>query len=213
MLSTFDDAMDDRIRAGHACDQIYRRHWGRLVQEARARGCDEHESLDVVQDLFLRLFRRGMLLPLHSRPTQVQTAVLSRTLRWVILNRWRRRTSARRGQGQATVSLDTLLEEGHELASPSGDPATELDRAWAHGVLENSLEHLRASMSSSQWRSLEPALLQDQSSSPPPTAASTANRVALHRARHRLRQLLADAVGSDIRTAHNALLNALVLPG
>ena len=40
-----------------ACERLYRRHQATLVAVARRRGCDEHEAWDVVQEVFLRVFR------------------------------------------------------------------------------------------------------------------------------------------------------------
>jgi len=172
-----------RSQADLACEALYRLHQDSLVRFARLRGCDEHEAWDVVQDLFLRVFRMGMILALSARGEDWQRAWLLRTLRWMICNHHRHRTTLKRGSGAALESLDQLLDDGLDL--PCHDtPATEHDRRWALSVLERGIGRLRASMRPAAWAGVESSLFNGVS------AATPAARVAAHRARVRLRELI-----------------------
>lgn len=174
---------DRRSQADLACDTLYRLHQDSLVRFARLRGCDEHEAWDVVQELFLRVFRTGMILALSTRGEDWQRAWLLRTLRWMICNHHRHRTTLKRGSGAALESLDQLLDDGLDV--PCHDtPATEHDRRWALSVLERGIGRLRASMRPAAWAGVESSLFNGVS------AATPAARVAAHRARVRLRELI-----------------------
>jgi RNA polymerase sigma factor (sigma-70 family) len=179
----------------HACDHLYRRHQLSLVSFARLRGCDEHEAWDLVQELFLRAFRLGMIQPLSSRPEEMQRAWLLRTLRWMLINLHRRRTRMRRG-GHTLESLDLLIEEGVEFSSVS-TPAGDFDRQWARAVLDRCLSRLRSSIKPAAWRAFESAL---QGTEAPNTPAM---RVAAHRTRVRLRQMI------RVEACEEALLQAV----
>lgn len=166
-----------------ACDHLYRRHQPSLVSFACLRGCDEHEARDVVQDLFLRVFQLGMILPLSSRTEDMQRSWLLRTLRWIICNHYRHRTRLRRGGGLTTESLEHLMEEGIDFPgtnTPSGD----YDRRWATSVVERCYARLRQSTKQNAWHALESSLHGADSRTTP------AMRVAAHRTRVRLRQLI-----------------------
>lgn len=166
----------------HACDHLYRRHQLSLVNFARRRGCDEHEAWDVVQEVFLRVFRLGMVLPLSSRSEEIQRIWLLRTMRWMLINQHRRRTRQRRGGAAGIESLDQLLDEGLEIAS--GDtPEAHHDRHWAMHTIERGLLKLRAATKPAVWLVMQNALWGTDS----PTGAQ---RVAAHRARVRLRECI-----------------------
>ena len=180
----------------HACDHLYRRHQVSLVNFARLRGCDEHEAWDVVQELFLRAFRLGMILPLASRTEEMQRTWLLRSLRWMLINLHRRRTRLRRGGGHALESLDLLIEEGFDFAT-AGTPAAEYDRQWAAAVLDQCLACLRGSIKPAAWMAFDSAM---HGADAPTTPA---RRVAAHRARVRLRQMIRSV------TSEEALLHAV----
>ncbi len=175
-------------------DRLYESHQMSLVRYATLRGCDEHEAWDIVQELFLRVHRRGMIAPLTAKSEDRQRVWLRRTLLWMILNAHRHKSAIRRSGGYALESLDFLLESGQEVASET-TPASEYDRAWAASVMERGLSRLCNLLSSNAWQSIEPNLLgqnsKDLDQRPDPTL-----RVAVHRARVRLRELLAFEAGA-----------------
>jgi RNA polymerase sigma factor (sigma-70 family) len=180
----------------HACDNLYRRHQVTLVNFARLRGCDEHEAWDVVQELFLRVFRLGMVLPLSSRTEEMQRTWLLRTLRWMLINLHRRRTRLRRGGSYSIESLELLTEEGREF-SAVGTPAGEYDRQWAVSVLERCLSHLHQSSKPDAWMAFEAGLTGSETRSTP------AMRVAAHRTRVKLKRLI------RVEACKESLLQAL----
>lgn len=189
-------------------DRLYESHQLSLVRYATLRGCDEHEAWDIVQELFLRVHRRGMIALLIAKSEDLQRAWLMRTLLWMILNAHRHKSAIRRSGGYALESLDLLLESGQEVASET-TPASDYDRAWAASVMERGLSRLRSFLSSNAWQSIEPNLLgqnaKDLDQRPDPTL-----RVAVHRARVRLRELLAleAGAGTNLVMGKSLLLEA-----
>lgn len=167
------------------CDRLYRHHQATLVGFACRRGCDEHEAWDVVQELFLRVFRRGMLIPLSTWTEEAQRGWLLRALRWIISNQLRDRLRVKRGSGHAHESLEHLLDGGQDIPG-NGTPATEHDRRWAVSVLERGMARLRADMKPAAWAGFESSLWGGESASP----STPAMRVAGHRARRRLREII-----------------------
>lgn len=160
----------------------YLSHRRRLIALAIARGFDEHEAEDVVQDLFAALLRVGRLEELEAMPEDAQAALLACRLKSLLMNR--RRDSQRLCRAaHRTVPLADLEEVNWQ---PSHDvtPAVELDRAWALGMVSKALRRLRTECGASTWSTVAPALRGE------PSDASTRGRVALHRARRRLGELM-----------------------
>jgi len=166
-----------------ACAFLYREHLVELLYLSRQRGIDEHEAQGLVQELFLRVFHLRLFRVLAERPYPSRRAWLVRTLRWMILNQHRHRSRQRRGGAVCVESLEALVEEGHEITG--GDAPDVLhDRRWAMNVLERGLIRLRTTLKPAAWPVMEGILAGDG------TAASGKQRVAAHRARLRLREMI-----------------------
>ena len=185
-----------------------RSHWTRLCAIARCRGLDEHETEDAVQDVFMRLLQRDQLVAITELPSpEHQAAYLTIRLHRELHHRWRDRRRLRRGGGIAAVSLsdDTAV-----YREPSHQHTAEwhLSVAWVNEVLENAFTRLRAELKPAVWDRLEPALRKTGVTS---TKQSGATRTALHRARHRLREMLVIEVAgaSSLRDAASRLFSAL----
>ncbi len=187
------EAADSCRKLDQACELLYQSHQLCLVKFACQRGCDEHEAWDAVQELFLRIFRIGMLEHLCTKPLEWQRAWLLRTLNWIVLNKWRHKNALRRGDGSLTVSIDALLEAGSDLPGP-GSPETEHDRAWIMSMIERGVNRLRSSVGDLQWKRIEPTLFGMDSAEDVPDY-TPALRVAVHRARSRLRDMIASEAG------------------
>lgn len=171
---------------------LYRRHWPMLCAFARSRGCEAHDAEDAVQELFAKLLAQGQ----HERAAAIpddaeQAAFLLARLRTHLIKRWRHRTRQRRGGGMTSFSL--TQEEGGDMdiADPRAAPDAELDRGWARGVLDHALNRisveLQAQGRGEVWGCLERSVIEGARCERPLNGAL---RVALHRAKRRLQELI-----------------------
>lgn len=174
-----------------ALDSFCRAHWRRLHAVACQRGCTSAEAEDAVQDVFLSLARRGVLEALANRPAEAQSAYLFLRLRCVLLNRWRDAHRQRRGALMVTLSLDDEL-----VSEPPTHvtPATEADRPWLEQCITLAVEKLKLQTREQTWDQIGPVLLDEGE-----VAQSGAQRVAVHRARQRLRHLLREEMNGSFR--------------
>ncbi|MBK8094479.1 MAG: sigma-70 family RNA polymerase sigma factor [Verrucomicrobiaceae bacterium] len=176
-----------------ACDSLYRRHYASLCAFARSHGCESHDAEDAAQDLFAKLHAQGQL----DRAAAIvdesgQSAFLLARMRTLLIKRWRHRTRLRRGGGATCLSLHD--EEGIpiDIADTSHLPDHELDRDWARAVLDRALQRISDELTTTgrgdMWQQLDRDLSGE--SQPQHTPRSGALRIALHRARRRLRSLI-----------------------
>jgi DNA-directed RNA polymerase specialized sigma24 family protein len=157
----------------------------------------------------MRLLQRDHLLGIvqMSSPDH-QAAYLSTTLSWQLKNRRRDQHRLCRGGGLSFVSLS---DDEHSSIEPSHqhNPELQLSIAWVNERLDKAYACLRSELKPETWPCVESALLGEDAPSDAPQ--SGAIRVAVHRARRRLRVILANDVpgAADLREAAAQLLGAL----
>ncbi len=183
---------------------LYRRHWHALCAFARAKGCESHDAEDAVQELFAKLVAQGQ----HERAAAIaspgeQSAFLVARLRTHLIKRWRHRTRLRRGGGAACLSLSDEEGQDIDVADTRSTPDRELDRAWARNVIDVALERvsveLRAQGRGEVWGCLEQSVTDGGRGARPQSGAL---RVALHRAKNRLRTLIRAQFDGEEEEAH-----------
>ena len=188
-----------------ACDTLYRRHYAHLCAFARARGCEAHEAEDAAQDLFAKLFAQGQIDRAAAiTDSEGQSAFLLARMRTLLIKRWHYRTRLCRGGGAVCLSLHDDEGQAVDIADASHCPDTEMDREWARAVLERALQRmndeLHATGRADMWDQLEEDLNDEVRSRSERSPRSGALRVALHRARRRLRDFIREqlqASGDD----------------
>lgn len=167
---------------------LYLRQFSLLKTQARSLGYDLHTSEDAAQDVLVRLLRQGRLHELCALPWPHQQASLRVRLRCHLSNRWRDSRRQRRGGTLVFVPLiqddGTVLEVADERAMPPGH------HAWfSEARLTCALRRLRHELRPRAWLQVRP-YLEGGESGVRPQRQSPATRVALFRARQRLRELL-----------------------
>ena len=169
-----------------------RKHWRRLQAFAVRSVGSWTEAEDVVQELFLGLVRNDKVAGLAGRSPGEQHAYLSLRLNCLLRSRWR---NARRGR--RLIMFDALpLDEAHaEEAATRVSPASEADRAWLAACIKTALERLRQQTNQAVWNQVSLRLDgQDERS-----RQTGAQRVALHRARQKLRELLREEMNGSFQ--------------
>ena len=172
----------------HQTNDFCRAHWPRLYSLARQRGCDPHSAEDAVQEVFLSLVRRKKMAELVLAPLAQQQLHLTVSLRCRISNAIRDQHRQKRGGMAVFVSLDDF-----EIADERTLPVVSPDL----GLLQQALRKLQMEMKPEAWSRLSPALLGDA----PCRQQNGAYRVALCRARRRLKQLITAAASFPCRAA------------
>lgn len=175
------DSGQDEISA------FYQRHYPLLRTHACRLGCDPHTAEDAVQDVFLRLLRHGRL---HSLTT-LSSQYLRLRLRCQLMNHWRDSRRLRRGGPCSLIPLHqpdgTALDIADERA-----PIPGCSPRLSEQSLCSALHILRQELKPIIWQRVGPLLEDDPHAAPQPPSPAT--RVALHRARKRLRELLAKSI-------------------
>ncbi len=164
-------------------DQWYRTSWQRLYSLARVRGCDAHSAEDAVQEVFASLARRGRLDAIEQQPPEAQHGLLSKCLKNRVARNFRDLHRIKRGGHFTFVSLDDPNGAAFEVVDERGWQQHANDEP---SPLELALRALQMELKPASWRLLSRVLIDGEK----PTQFNVAQRVALHRARQRLRQLM-----------------------
>ncbi len=176
----------DHAEDASLCGALCRAHWSRLFLLARRSGCEVHDAEDAVQEMFEKLVRRGLLAALARQPAETQSAHLAVRMRCHLMNRWR--DGRRLQRGGAVVIVPLVSDDGCVVDVP--DTRAEDARGSATDIHRKlrALARLRMEMKPQNWSRLAPWLMPADDGGTRQTSGAT--RVALHRARRRLRELM-----------------------
>ena len=129
-----------------ALEALCRHYWYPLYAFVRRQGRAHHEAEDCTQEFLARLLATDAVARARPERGRFRTFLLT-ALRNFLTNEWHRAQAAKRGGGQAVVSLDWSDAEkrfAHEPADPGLTPEQAFDRNWARGLIESALAALRA---------------------------------------------------------------------
>lgn len=193
-----------------ALTQLCRTYWPPLFAYLRRQGYSQHDAEDLVQGFFERLLEEDFLRDVAREKGRFRSFLLA-ALRHHVANVHRYQRTQRRGGSQIHIALDEPgVGERCEAALASGGiPELVFDRVWAETVLANAAARLRKEYATSgraqlyevlrRWLAVEakPGEYARLSSSLEMTEGALA--VAVHRLRHRFRQLARAQVAETVR--------------
>jgi RNA polymerase sigma-70 factor (ECF subfamily) len=195
----------DRVTAQRALGELCEIYWHPLYAFLRGRGSREDEALDVVQAFCAQLLERGLG---GAAPAGPFRAYLLGALRHFADNHARHERAQKRGGGAATWSWDLAEERYAAQPADHASPERLFERRWALALLDRAATRVRDEYASKNrqtlFAALEPALLGDPSQAPHAAIARTlgstegAVKVALHRLRARMRELIRDEVAQTL---------------
>jgi RNA polymerase sigma factor (sigma-70 family) len=180
-------------------------YWYALYAYVRRSGYNVEQAEDLVQGFFVRLLDRDMLQRAQPERGRFRSFLLA-SLKHFMVNEYQRTRAAKRGGGVAPLSIDVAAAEGRYALEPldSLDPERLFERRWAQALLRQAQGRLRtACMRSGKARlyeQLEPFISGEDDNVPyrqVATALDTtegAARVAVHRLRRKLRDLLREEI-------------------
>jgi RNA polymerase sigma factor (sigma-70 family) len=200
----------DSPRAKAALEKLCQRYWYPLYAFIRRRGHDPHEAKDLTQSFFVHLLTHEALTGLDRNKGLFRSFLLT-VLTHFLNDEWDRQQAAKRGGGHQIVSWDNLSAEEMYLHEPveSSSPESSFDRQWAITLVRHALLQLRREYAAADKKELFDQLERCLTGAISPgfyaEAAerlkmnSGAVRVALHRLRRRLGQLLREEVARTVR--------------
>ena len=195
-----------------ALAQLYQTYWYPLYAYLRRQGSDPESARDLVQDLFVILQEKKQLASVGPEKGRFRSYLLG-SIKHLLANEWHKARREKRGGGQIPVSLDSLdAEERYRLEPPdTRTPEALFDCRWALALLDRVKERLReewhAAGKSDAFEVLKVFLSGDAevpgySQIGARLALSEgAARVAVHRLRHRYRELLRDEIAQTVAEA------------
>lgn len=175
-------------------DSFCRAHWQRLHDQACKRGYTAMDAEDAVQEVFLYLARLDLLDDLLQRSEDAQHYYLSLKLRNLLMNRWRNAHRQRRGGQMPVLSLNDEAVFGEANRICDKPLTSHHDRVWLANCITTAVSRLRQQTRAQTWLQISPALL-DEIDAP----QSGAQRVALHRARKKLRGLVREEMNGSFK--------------
>lgn len=194
---------DDPATAQRALGELCELYWFPLYAFVRRRGLAEPDALDTLQSFCAQLLERGGLDGARRDAGTFRSYLLG-ALRHFLDNQHRAERTQKRGGGKLAWSLDDA--EARYLAEPADNesPERSFERRWAVALLDRATARLREEYAArgkqALLQALEPALLGDDGAIRHQDVARAlgttegAIKVALHRLRGRMRELIRDEV-------------------
>jgi RNA polymerase sigma-70 factor (ECF subfamily) len=188
-----------------ALDELLARYWRPVYCYVRRKGMNADAAEDAVQGLFTQLLERQFLDRLDPERGSLR-GFLKKATDHYLINQHARLTASKRGGAARTLSLDWQQAEQTLAAAPE-DPTLAFDREWALAVMERAQGRLRAEYDGGRRRGNVDVVLGFFGLGQPRSYAEAATecgmsvaqfKAALHRARVRFRDLLAEEVGETV---------------
>jgi RNA polymerase sigma-70 factor (ECF subfamily) len=188
-------------QADVALEELCRAYWYPLYAYIRRHSQSREDAEDLTQGFFARLLEKNYLEGITSDKGKFRAFLLVAVKRF-LANEWDRANRQKRGGGEIPLSLDWQDADQRYQINPVDtlSPDKLYDRAWAVTVLEQVITRLRdesaAEGKAELYERLKTYLTVGRSDIPYAQAAATlgltegAVRVAVHRLRHRYRELL-----------------------
>lgn len=197
-----------RVALEHLC----RSYWHPLYFYVRRKGHGPHDAQDLTQEFFARLLRLNSLEAVAPHKGRFRTFLLA-SLNHFLADHRDAQQAAKRGGGQAILSLDAMTAEQRYACEPTTPESPEAlyDRRWVTSLLENALERLRteftASRRETQFEHLRQFLQSEADDGAYARVADAlgitpgAVAVAVHRLRQRYRDLVRTEITQTVSSA------------
>ena len=201
----------DTTRAQAALARLCQAYWYPLYAYVRRRGYGPPDAQDLTQEFFARLLAQNWLAQADRERGRFRTFLLA-ALSHFLANEWDKARAQKRGGAVQFVPLQLDNAEtryGHEPADPV-TPEQCFERRWALALLDEVLNRLRqeqvAAGAGALFDTLKPCLAGTRQAQPYAALAAElgmtegAVKVAVHRLRHRYRQLLREEIANTVAT-------------
>jgi DNA-directed RNA polymerase specialized sigma24 family protein len=199
----------DSSLAKDALERLCQSYWYPLYVFVRRQGHTPEDAQDLTQEFFARYLARNYVSLADRSRGKFRTFLLT-SLDHFLANEWAKLRTAKRGGGQQVISWDEQEAENRYRAEPADGLAPDkiFEKRWAVSLLEKTLARLRGEFVGSGkgelfealkvfvWGEKSIATYADIAAHSGMTEAAV--KVAVHRLRHRYRELLRDEVGQTV---------------
>ncbi len=195
--------------AFEALEQLCRTYWYPLYAFIRRRGHDAHEAQDLTQGFFARFLEKNYLGDVDRSKGRFRSFLLA-SLKHFLANEWDRRNALKRGGGRTVIALDDREAESRYRLEPKDEWSADkiYERRWALTLLDRVLARLQEEFVSAgkaeQFEHLKLFLSLGKNAAPYADVAAKlgmtegAVKVAVHRMRHRYRELLRNEIARTV---------------
>ena len=202
-------------QADLALEELCRTYWYPLYAYVRRQGHSREDAEDLTQGFFARLLEKNYLEGVTSDKGKFRAFLLMAVKRF-LANEWDRANRQKRGGGILPLSLNWQDADTRYQIDPADNlsPDKLYDRAWALVVLEHVITRLRDENATDGkgevYEQLKPFLMMGKGALPYAKAATDlkmtegAVRVAVHRLRHRYRELLREEIAQTLSDPSHA---------
>jgi len=201
----------DSTQSQLALEELCRSYWYPLYAYVRRRGSTQHDAEDLVQGFFAQILRHQSLSRVSPEKGRFRSFLIA-SFDYYLADDFARKTAAKRGGGQTTISFDAVDAEKRFALEPAErlTPLDLFERRWALTLLEQvlrQLELVHQETGKQEFFSATKHLLHGDRSSH--TYAEIASRigmtegalkVSVSRMRRRFRELLVEAVRDTVGT-------------
>lgn len=195
-----------------AFSSLCRRYWTPIYAVLRRQGFVGTDAEDLTQGFFLHLIERGTVARADPLRGRFRSFLLG-ALRGFLSDAHERENARKRGGRGGFVSIDIADVESSLQSNVEIEASLDLqfDRQWAHALIRNALDALRAEYVENGQAHIYASLQSwlDPRMQPPSYAMLAAElarnegavKVAVHRFRGRFREVLRREVGCTVATA------------
>jgi RNA polymerase sigma factor (sigma-70 family) len=201
----------DSPAASLALERLCQSYWYPLYVFVRRQGHSYDDAQDLTQEFFARFLERKYVELADQSRGRFRTFLL-RSMEHFLINEWTKGRAAKRGGSQKVISWDEREAETRYLAESSDQlsPDKIFEKRWATNLLERVLARLGGEFSAPEKRKLFDILKQSLGGENTTESYQTigiqlgmtegAVKVAVHRLRHRYRELLRAEVAETVAT-------------
>jgi RNA polymerase sigma-70 factor (ECF subfamily) len=212
--------------AQQALDALCAAYWYPIYSLIRRKGSDANEALDLTQEYFFQLLKKGALATVDPAKGRFR-AFLRTDCSHFLVDQHRRRTAEIRGGGKAILSIDVRIAERRYRKEPGHGMSPErlFELNWARTLLGRVLDLLRQEYEQAgklvSFNELKLVLTEAPRSIPYAEIAKKIGKseeaiaTAVHRLRRRYREILRREIAAtvsnpaDVEDEIQALFNAL----
>ena len=203
-------AGDGESETSHkALNRLCQKYWYPLYVYVRRKGYHLHEAQDLTQEFFVMILKKNYLKSVKRERGRFRSFLLT-SMNHFLINEWNKRRAEKRGGGRVSFFSEIVDAEQRYPIEPVCEETADkaFERSWALTLLQYAFARLKK-----EWREqgkmklfeqLKSILICDVDS---PSYKQTASelgtsegavKVAVHRMRRRLREILQDEIARTV---------------